>query len=217
MGAVRRARRLRAVSRTRRLRGHVRARDPGGRSHVNAASPLRGRGVRAVGTGQHDHRGSGGRAELRVARGQPLRAAAQRRVPPLQRQRPARGPLRRRHRSAAGHERLPQRVVHLRQRRGLPRAFRRPAIQQGRGHAVATRARTPHLGDELRPGPAHARAPALGRARRRFEQHRVRPRRRHDARPHIRDAGRHLQEGAPARCRLPRVHGVRAGLQPVLV
>src|SRR6185437_14136299 len=41
--------------------------------------------------------------------------------------------------------------------------------------------------------------------------------RRHHARPHLADAGRHLQEGAPPRRRLPRIRGDRARLLSALV
>ena len=58
---------------------------------------------------------------------------------------------------------------------------------------------------------------SLGAARRRRIEHDVHPRRRHHARPHLADAGRHLQEGPPPRRRLPRLRGHRAWLLAAVV
>src|SRR5216684_6133158 len=62
-----------------------------------------------------------------------------------------------------------------------------------------------HVGDQLRPRSRRLRAQDLGAARRRRIEHDVHPRRRHHARAHLADAGRHLQEGAPPRSRLSRL------------
>ncbi len=68
----------------------------------------------------------------------------------------------------------------------------------GEGEFVPVRPGPQHVGDEFHPRSLGLRAQDLERARRRRLQHDVRARRRHHARPHLADAGRHLQEGATA-------------------
>ncbi len=93
---------------------------------------------------------------------------------------------------------LPQRGLRLRQRLRIPGAAGRGEILQRRRRVHPGAARPQHVGDEFHPRPRRLRAQAVGRARRRRLEHDVHPGRRHHARAHLADAGRHLQEGATA-------------------
>jgi len=218
VGAHGRARRVRARARPRRLREHVRLRDRARQADRASAASLRRGHLRPRGRREHDGRDAGRRGALvRVAHRQPLRAPAQRALHALQRQRAEARAFRVHDEPSAGAQRVPQRRVHLEQRRGVPGALRRPAALPRRRHLHPDAAGPAYVGDELRPRPAHVRPRDLEGARRRRQQHHVRPRRRHDARARLGDAGGHLQEGPPPRGRLPRLRGHRPRLQPVLV
>ena len=189
----------------RRLHQHVPARHPAGRFDVAAAPPLRGRLLCA-----RRHGLDAGRvrrwheAQLRMGPQEPVRDPAERQAPPLQRLGPRARAACHHDRPAAGPEHVPQREVRVRERFRLHRARRQAGLVFGRGRSHHRSSRQPHVGDELRSRSRRHRAEGVGRSRRGRHQHHVRPRRRHDARAHLRNAGRHLQEGPSPRPRLPR-------------
>ena len=189
----------------RRLRQHVPVRHSARRLDGAAAPSLRRRHLRAR---RHRHDPDRVRrrpqAQLRMGPAQPVRDPAQRQAPPLQRQRPRARAARLHHRPAAGDEHVPRREIRVRHRLRVRRAHRQERVLRRRGRPHHRAAGQPHVGDQFRPRPRGDRAQILGRPRRRRHQHHVRARRRHHARPHLGNAGRHLQEGPPPRPRLPR-------------
>src|SRR5579864_7342740 len=139
-----------------------------------------------------------------MGREKPVRHSAQCKTPALQRQRHRARAHRHHDQPADDHERVPQRSLRVRQRFRFLRSCRQEGVFFGRGRSHHRAAGQPHVGDQFHPRPDLHRAQNLGRPRRRRHQHHVRARRRHHARAYLGNAGRHLQEGAPARPELPR-------------
>src|SRR5580704_7110750 len=139
-----------------------------------------------------------------MGRQEPVRHSAQCKTSALQRQR---------HRArTSGHDDQPadddeclsQRSLRVRSRFRFFRSRRQERVFLWRGRSHHRAAGQSHVGDQLHPRPDRDRTQNLGRPWRRRHQHHVRARRRHHARPHLGNAGRHLQEGAPPRPELPR-------------
>ena len=218
MGALRRRRRPRPSQGTRRLRLDLRARSRARREVVAAEASVRGGRLRAVRSRQHHDRDQRrAQAQLRMGTQEPVRAAAQLPLPALQFERPRARAARLDQQSRAHAQSVSQRSLRVRQRLRLSRAPGRRQVFQRRRRVHPGAARPQHVGDQFHPRSRRLRAQGLGPARRRRLEHDVHPRRRHHARPHLADAGRHLQEGAPPRRRLPRLRRDRARLLAAVV
>jgi hypothetical protein len=130
-------------------------------------------------------------------------------------------------RAALMHERrtadaqpLPQRGIRLRQPFHVPGAGVEPEALHGRRRAcpggAAQRGSAQHLGNELRAEPRQLQALRDGRAGKGLAQRIVRSGRRDDARAHLADPRRTLQESSPARRGDPCPRGRRRGILPLL-
>ena len=207
VAALRRQRRRRAPQGPRRLRQHVRVRHRARRLDHAAAPPLRGGGLRA-----RRPRLDPGRVRRRhaSAASNGARTACSR-----SRSTPSTGTS-----TAAARERallvsttnLPLMMnmfhnerVRLRQPiSSSPSAPARRSTSPARATSSPVRPGNHMWETNFVPDLDGDRAEGLGRPRRRRHQHHVRARRRHHARAHLGDAGRHLQEGPSPRRRLPR-------------
>ena len=117
------------------------------------------------------------------------------------------------HQPAAGAEHLPQRGLRLRQPISTsPSAPASSEYFSGEGDLITVRPGNHMWETNFVPDLASIELKIVGRPRRRRHQHHVRARRRHHARAHLGDAGRHLQEGPPPRAELPRDVRDRPGL-----
>src|SRR5215472_4870412 len=154
---------------------------------------------------------------LRVGRQEPLRTTSERPLPPLQQQREPAGQVGLHDHPAACPEGVSQPGLRLRQSVRIPGEVGRRLALSRRGQPHRCPPGPAPVGDQLRARPGGFRASRVEGTGRGRLQHHVRARGRHDARPYVRDAGGHLQEGPPARSRLSHLPRHRARILAALV